>query len=187
MSESAQMVSGLDSFRERFSRIVIHFTWFNVFLVMGTAWWGGNVSLVAVSGAALLLGAAATGAWLKFGSGIETRLATSMSLAGLVALFVASLSAPAGQPSYQLDGHMYFFAVLAILASWVDWRALVAYAAVVAVHHLALNFIMPWAVFPEGADFARVVFHATIVVAEVGALWWMTDSLAKAFGASDAA
>jgi methyl-accepting chemotaxis protein len=187
MSETAPLASGLDSFRERFSRIVIHFTWFNVFLVMGTAWWGGNVSLVAVCGGALLLGAAATGAWLKFGSGVETRLATAMSLAGLVALFVASLSTPGGINSYQLDGHMYFFAVLAILASWVDWRALVAYAAVVAVHHLVLNFAMPWAVFPNGADLPRVLFHATIIVAEVGALWWMTNSLAKAFATSDEA
>ncbi|MES0880483.1 methyl-accepting chemotaxis protein [Roseibium sp. SCP14] len=187
MSETAPLVSGLDSFRERFSRIVIYFTWFNVFLVMGTALLIGNVSVVTVFGAALLLGAAATGAWVKFGAGVETRLATAMSLAGLVALFVASLSTPDGQNSFQLDGHMYFFAVLAILASWVDWRALVAYAAVVAVHHLVLNFAMPWAVFPNGADFGRVVFHAVIVVAEVGALWWMTNSLANAFAASDRA
>lgn len=187
MSEMAVGVSGLDCFRERFSKIVIYFTWFNVGLVAVTAWLVGNVSFGMVAGGAFLLGAAATACWLKFGAGVETRLATAMSLAALVALFVASLSTPDGQNSFQLDGHMYFFAVLAILASWVDWRALVAYAAVVAVHHLALNFLMPWAVFPNGADFARVVFHALIVVAEVGALWWMTNSLAIAFTASDEA
>jgi methyl-accepting chemotaxis protein len=186
MSQADQL-SGLDQFRQKFARMLIHFIWLNVFLVMGTAWWVGNVSLVAVCGAALLLGVAATGAWVKFGSSVETRLATSMSLAGLVALLVAALAVPDGQISYQLDAHMYFFAVLAILASWVDWRALVAYAAVVAVHHIVLNFAMPWAVFPSGADFTRVVFHAVIVVAEVGALWWMTDSLERAFTASDKA
>ncbi len=187
MSKAAGEISGLDGFRERFSRVVIHFTWFNVFLVMGTAWWVGNVSLAAVSGGALLLGVAATATWVRFGARTETRLASAMSLAGLVALFVASLSVPGGQPSYQMDGHMYFFAVLAILASWVDWRALVAYAAVVAVHHLALNFLMPWAVFPNGADLPRVLFHAVIVVAEVGALWWMTACLANTFAATDRA
>jgi len=187
MSDMAMQATGLDMFREKFSRMVVHFTWFNVFLVMGTAFWVGNVSLVAVCGAALLLGVAATGVWLKFGAGTETRLATAMSLAGLVALFVASLAVPDGQTSYQLDGHMYFFAVLAILAGWVDWRALVAYAAVVAVHHLVLNFTLPWAVFPAGADFSRVVFHAVVVVAEVAALWWMTGNLAKAFAGSDQA
>ncbi|WP_428687039.1 methyl-accepting chemotaxis protein [Roseibium sp.] len=187
MSEAIRLVSTLEGFREKFSKIVIHFTWFNVFLVMGTAWWNGNVSLAVVCGAALLLGAGATAVWVKYGAATETRLATAMSLAGLVALFVASLSVPAGQPSYQMDGHMYFFAVLAMLAGWVDWRALVAYAAVVAVHHLILNFLMPWVVFPGGADFPRVLFHAAIVVAEVGALWWVTDCLARAFAASDRA
>ncbi|MEP2578603.1 MAG: methyl-accepting chemotaxis protein, partial [Roseibium sp.] len=187
MNEETAEVSGLDLLRERFARIVIYFIWFNVFLVMATALLVGHVSLVAVCGGALLLGVAATGSWLKFGAGLETRLATSMSLAGLVALFVAALATPAGQPSYQLDGHMYFFAVLAILAAWVDWRALLGYAAVVAVHHLVLNFALPWAVFPGGSDFARVVLHAVVIVAEVGALWWMTGNLANAFESSDQA
>jgi methyl-accepting chemotaxis protein len=187
MKTEAARLSALDMFRERFSRMVIHFTWLNVFLVIGTAWWTGQAPLLTMCGGALLLGVAATATWVKFGAGVETRLATAMSLAGLVALFVASLSVPAGEVTYQLDGHMYFFAVLAILAAWVDWRALVAYAAVVAVHHLVLNFALPWAVFPNGADLGRVVFHALIVVVEVGVLWWMTDCLAKAFATSDAA
>ncbi len=187
MSDTEPRVSDLDRFRNRFAIIVIYFTWFNAILAIATAWMVGHVSLVAVCGAALLLGVAATAAWVKFGTGIETRLATSMSLAGLVALFVASLATPDPQNSFQLDGHMYFFAVLAILASWVDWRALVAYAGVVAVHHLVLNFAMPWAVFPGGGDLARVVFHAVVLIAEVAALWWMTNGLAEAFGASDKA
>ena len=93
MSQADQMsgqLSALDQFRQKFARMLIHFIWVNVFLVMGTAWWVGYVSLVAVCGAALLLGVAATGTWIKFGAGVETRLATSMSLAGLVALFVGA-------------------------------------------------------------------------------------------------
>jgi len=187
MSDTAQTLSGLDVLREKFSRIVIFFTWFNVLLVIGAAWWVGNVSFVTMCGSALLLGTAATAAWVRFGIGIETRLATAMSQAGLVGLLVAALYTPDLQASFQLDGHMYFFAVLAVLAGWVDWRALVGYAAVVAVHHLVLNFAMPWAVFPTGTDFGRVVFHALIVVAEVAALWWTTDCVAKAFAVSDEA
>ncbi|MGS4886947.1 MULTISPECIES: methyl-accepting chemotaxis protein [unclassified Roseibium] len=187
MNNMVSAASGLDVLREKFSRIVIFFTWFNVFLVIGTAWVVGNVSFVTMCGGALLLGVAATATWVRFGIGVETRLATAMSLAGLAALFVAALHTPNVEASYQLDGHMYFFAVLAVLTGWVDWRALVAYAGVVAVHHLGLNFAMPWAVFPAGADFGRVVFHAIIVVAEVAALWWITDFIAKAFAASDEA
>ncbi|GAA0779957.1 chemotaxis protein [Roseibium denhamense] len=187
MTDPAVVLSGLDSLRERFSRLVIHFTWFNVFLVMATAWLVGTVSLVVVCGAALLLGAAATAVWLKCGAGVETRLATAMSLAGLVALFVAALSANDPAASYQLDGHMYFFAVLAVLACWVDWRALAAYVGVVAVHHLVLNFLLPAAVFPGGTDLGRVVFHAAILIAEFGALWWLTGCLSAAFQQSESA
>lgn len=187
MNVSAPAVSGLDVLREQFARLVIFFTWFNVLLVIASAWWVGSVSLVAVCGGALLLGAAATAAWVKFGTGVETRLATSMSLAGLVALFVATLHTPTYESSFQLDGHMYFFAVLAVLVGWVDWRAILGYTAVVAVHHLALNFAMPWAVFPAGADFARVVFHAVVILVEAGVLCWATNFIAKAMAASDAA
>ena len=42
MSQADQMsgqLSGLDQFRQKFARMLIHFIWVNVFLVMGTAWW----------------------------------------------------------------------------------------------------------------------------------------------------
>ncbi|ADZ72163.1 methyl-accepting chemotaxis protein [Polymorphum gilvum] len=180
-------MSSLDSMRTAFAKAMIYFIWFNVLLVIATAWWHGTVSLAAVAGAALLLGAAATGTWMKFGIGTETRVATAVSLAALVALFVAALAGDDPALSFQTDGHMYFFAVLAILAGWVDWRALVAYAGVVAVHHLVLNFAFPFLLFPGGANFARVVFHAVIVVAEVGALWWTVAQLQKAFAVSEQA
>lgn len=56
MSQPDQMsgqLSGLDQFRQKFARMLIHFIWVNVFLVMGTAWWVGYVSLVAVCGSSL--------------------------------------------------------------------------------------------------------------------------------------
>ncbi|WP_417688146.1 methyl-accepting chemotaxis protein [Roseibium sp.] len=182
--EMAQM-SGLDALRASFAKYIIFFIWANVLLVIGTTAWNGTTSLVAMSGAALLFGAAATATWLKFKTGVETRIATAVSLAALVALFVAGMASDDPATSYQLDAHMYFFAMLAILAGWVDWRALIAYAGVVAVHHLVLNFALPWAVFPNGADLPRVIFHAVVVVAEVAVLWWTVKQLQDAFDASD--
>lgn len=143
MSDMVPDRSRLDILRDQFAQIVIVFIWVNVLLVIATAWWVGNVSFLAMCGAALLLGAASTLVWLKYGAAVETRLATAMSLAALVALFVAALYSPASENSFQIDGHMYFFAVLAVLVGWVDWRAIVAYSAVVAVHHLVLNFTIP--------------------------------------------
>ena len=187
MSDETSTAGSLNSLRETYSRYINYFVWANVLLVIGTAWWVGTISVMVVSGAALLLGAAATGTWLKYGTGTETRIATAVSLAALVALFVASLATDDPATSYQLDGHMYFFAVLAILAGWVDWRSLVAYAGVVAVHHIVFNFALPWAVFPGGSDFLRVVFHAVIVVVEVVALWWTVERLQRAFDFADKA
>ncbi len=181
------MMSGLENIREAFAKALMFFIWFNVLLVIGTALSNDAVASVAIAGIALLFGTVATGTWMKCGTAAETRIVSAISLAGLVALFVAALGGGDPASSFQLDGHMYFFAVLAILAGWVDWRALVAYAGVVAVHHLVLNFALPMAVFPAGANFGRVVFHAVIVVVEVGALWWLTDQLSKAFQEAGAA
>ncbi|GGB57911.1 hypothetical protein GCM10011316_32490 [Roseibium aquae] len=179
--------TSLEGLRTSFATYMVYFVWMNVLLVMVTTWLVGTMPLVTMSGAALLLGVAANAAWLKFGAAVETRIATAVSLAALVALFVAALAAPDPAQSFQLDGHMYFFAVLAILAGYVDRRALLAYAAVVAVHHLVLNFSFPAAVFPGGANLTRVVFHAVIVVAEVAALIWVVDRLARAFSVADSA
>src|SRR3546814_7448871 len=82
---------------------------------------------------------------------------------------------------WQIDMHMYYFACLAMLAGLTDWRAIATGAAVVAVHHLTLNVLLPAAVFPAGGNFARVVLHAVIVVAETAVLIWLTSQIAAAF------
>ncbi len=71
------------------------------------------------------------------------------------------------------------------LAGWVDQRALVAYSGVVAVHHLSLNFLYPYAVFPDGGSFFRVIMHALVVVIELAVLVWLVDRLTKAFAHSE--
>jgi methyl-accepting chemotaxis protein len=139
---------------------------------------------VLVSAAALLMGAASTAVWLKEGTGVPVRIVSAVSLAGLVSLLVAAMGGGDPAQSFQIDAHMYFFAALAILAGWVDWRALVAFSAVVAVHHLFLNFMMPLMVFPGGKNFLRVVLHAGIVVLETGALIWLTARIQATFAAA---
>ncbi len=56
--------------------------------------------------------------------------------------------------------HMAFFAALAVAAGWLCPMSIILGTVFVAVHHLALNFAYPLAVFPEGGDLARVVLHA---------------------------
>ena len=46
-----------------------------------------------------------------------------------------------GNP-WQLDSHMYFFATLAVLAAYCDWRVVLMAATAIALHHLVLNFLL---------------------------------------------
>ncbi|MBL4908173.1 MAG: hypothetical protein JKX94_12030, partial [Sneathiella sp.] len=92
----------------------------------------------------------------------------------------------AGHP-WQLDVHMYFFASLAIVGALCCWRSIIVAAITVALHHLVLNFAFPVAVFPEGADFFRVVLHAVVVVFEAAVLTWLTYTIVKAFDVSSEA
>ncbi|SSC72420.1 unnamed protein product [Ciceribacter sp. T2.26MG-112.2] len=133
--------------------------------------------------ATLLIVGSATLLWAKDRTGPTTRIVTSMAHAATVAIMVYAF---AGSP-LQIDIHMYFFASLAICAVWVDWRALVGYAALVAVHHVLLFFVMPFAIFPGESDFSRVVLHAVVLVLQSGVLIALTHSVVSAFVASEAA
>ena len=106
---------------------------------------------------------------------VATRFAIAIGLVAQVSLIVFAMS---GHP-WQIDVHMYYFAMLAMLAGFCDWRVIVAAAGVTAVHHLGFNFILPAAVFPGGASFGRVVIHAVIVVLETAALAWIVITLAR--------
>ena len=83
--------------------------------------------------------------------------------------------------------HMYYFAALAMLAGFACPVTILFGAGATALHHLALNFILPAAVFPDGADFTRVIFHAVIVVVETGVLLWMVTQLNNALLQSERA
>jgi methyl-accepting chemotaxis protein len=176
-------MNGLDQLRMKFAKALIAALWANVVLIAAvSAFSPQGISLVAIVGGVILT-ASATAFWMQDPISVATRIATSSTLAALVALLVYTLAGS----RYQIDLHMYFFAALAVTAGWCDWRAIIAAATVTALHHLLLNFTIPFAVFPEGADFLRVVLHAVVVIGEVVALVWLADRLRVAFAASDAA
>lgn len=85
-------------------------------------------------------------------------------------VFAALFLALARGSGWIIDMHMTFFAFLAVLAALADWRPVVAATAVTAIHHIALNFVAPLYVFPDGPDFERVLFHALVVLVEAGIL-----------------
>ncbi len=169
-------------FRALVERFLIAFLWGNVALLAGVGFSLSGDGVAILTGALILAGGATLTARLQPGSA-AARHAIGVALMGLVSLLVFAFE---GHP-WQIDIHMYFFAALAMLTAFCDWRTLMLSAAVVALHHLVLNFLYPAAVFPGGAALGRVLLHALIVVVEVSMLCWLSWRLSLAFTKSEQA
>lgn len=175
------MTWNIETLREKSAKLILGWLWVNVFLV-GVVTALGSTSSWAITFCCALLVTAATLVWAKTGASQTTRLLFTVCQILMVSGLV--LLAPT---VWQVDMHMYYFASLAMLALFCDWRMLVAGAGLTAVHHLVLSFLWPAAVFPGNADLARVILHAVIVVAETAALSWLCIVLTRAFDAADSA
>src|ERR1700750_1229206 len=120
---------------------------------------------------------AATVSWRASGNGASTRVICAVALMGGVSVFAYQLS---GHP-WQIDMHMYFFAALACLVAYCDYRPILAGTGAVALHHLAPHFLLPAPIDPGGGDFGRVVLHAVILLIEAGVLIALALKLAQLF------
>jgi len=101
-------------------------------------------------------------------------------LVGQTSLLVYAFS---GHP-WQVEMHFYYFAVLAMLSGFCDWRVLLLAAGLIAIHHAGLNEFLPSAVYPGGSNFARVAVHAVIVVVETAMLIGIGYAIRSAFEAA---
>lgn len=129
---------------------------------------------------ALILQAVLSGvAFAGFHIGKTNQNLGSDLLATALALTPAVLVYKFSGHVWQIDAHMYFFAVLAMTIGFKTFRAVIVGAGAIALHHLSLNFLLPYALFPEGANFARVIFHAVIVIVETGVLLYVIRGLKK--------
>ena len=144
-------------------------------LANGTPWLAGSLS-------GAVAAAIATAAWHFDRNSQLARYTIAIAQTMMVSLLVWLAQGP-----LQIDVHMYYFAAYAMLAAFCDWRVIVLASAMTALHHLGLNFVMPYAVFPDGANLWRVVLHAGIVVMEGGVLVWLTAYLAKLLADNDRA
>jgi methyl-accepting chemotaxis protein len=166
----------LETLRETTSKVLLALVWLHVPIAMmigllrGTDW---------IMAAALMtaMALAATLSWRTASNALSTRLVFAVALMGDASLFVYLL---AGHP-WQTDSHTYFFALLACLVAYCDFRPIIAGTVAVALHHLALNFILPAAIYPGGADLGRVVLHAVILLIEAGVLIGLAVKLSQLF------
>jgi methyl-accepting chemotaxis protein len=175
--------AGLRELRLRASQVFIAVLWVHVPLLTAVAAWNHNdpLSIAGVTAALAALGTLAARYWPDKLIG---RLGVAAALTGMPMALVH-----AGAGMWQIDYHMYFFVVFAMLSAYVDWRPIALAATLTALHHGLLDFLMPSMVFPEqgGIDgVPRVILHALIVVAECGVLFWMTNRVRALFVAADA-
>jgi methyl-accepting chemotaxis protein len=154
------------------------------------------LALLLVAHFPVVLGVAAfTGTWLPavlFGGSVsvvtyllarsrpgalETRLALAVGFMAYSALLIH-------QSGGMVELHFHIFAALAFLLVYRDWRVPVVAAAVIAVHHLALDTFQPHHqvihLMPEGHQgLPIVVLHAVFVVFETAVLVLMARTLER--------
>ena len=170
----------LNTLRATASKVLIELLWLHILIavtigmVRGTEW-------LLPAAVLLLIAAAVTGCWRIIGNGVPTRLAVAAALMGGVSMFTFQF---AGHP-WQIDTHMYFFAALACLVVYCDYRPIVAGTVLVAMHNLLLNFAFPAAVFPGGSDIGRVILHTLILFVEAGVLIWLALRLSSLFAMTE--
>jgi methyl-accepting chemotaxis protein len=167
--------------RRRAGRVFIPLLWLHLPILLAIGWADGTLG-ISVEVATALAIIAATLAVARDPDGALGRYLVAAAFVVAASALVMRAAGP-----WQIDVHMYYFAVFAMLAAYCDWRTIVVAAALTAVHHLMLNFVLPSAVFPDGADVLRVVLHAVVVVMECAVLVWLCRTIEGAFAASGAA
>ena len=151
----------LKPFRVKVDRVMMATTvfLFSVTLVIGFIY-DGSIFSLAVGLPAVLIPLLI---WRALPGSLLSRLVIASSFVIQVAIQI--------QLSHGLvELHFGVFVILAFLLAYRDWRTIVFAAGLIAVHHLACNFLQAaqfnvW-VFRNGADFGVVLIHAAYVVFE---------------------
>ncbi len=78
-----------------------------------------------------------------------------------VAIFATSFT------PYQLDAHMLYFVIAALLIGYCCWITLLSACLHTAVQHFMFNLFIPQFLYPGGADWERFFYHATILIVQL--------------------
>jgi methyl-accepting chemotaxis protein len=105
------------------------------------------------------------GKWERIGLGV------------LMPMFPAALLAQWQGHIWQLDLHLSFLAVIALVAVMADWRPIAGAATVTAVHHLVVSVAAPALIFADDPEVGRVLLHAAFVIVECIGLIFLARNL----------
>ena len=171
-------VFDLSALRLRALRLLTLMLWLQSPLI-AIACWFVDCSWIIPVGASIAFAATAQTMALFDVKGDQSRLVCGASLMASISILIGVM----GGQKMQVDLHMIYFAALAILVACCDWKVIAAGAAVVALHHTALNFLLPNLVYPGGEDFARLLLHAAVLSIEAAALIWVAVTIERMFAA----
>ncbi|MFZ2997123.1 methyl-accepting chemotaxis protein [Sphingobium sp.] len=163
----------LQAIRLSGARMLMLVFWLNVPALFVTATLIGSPDALLATLFAAALALLPTLSVLRHDVTAPARMALAVTTMAFPALYIFLLR----DHPWQMDMHMAFFAALAALTALLDRPALLAAAAVTAVHHLILNYAHPEWVFPSGGDLPRVLFHATILILQTATLLWIVARL----------
>jgi two-component system sensor histidine kinase/response regulator len=175
-------MSELDKLRTRFGQFLTLLLWLHVPVLTAVALVVGRSPIPAAL-AGVFLASTYHLIWWRHGISPVTRYLSAVALMAEPALLVYLL---AGR-EWQMDMHMYFFALLALTIAWCDWRVVLVAAAAIALHHMLLDVLLPLTVFPGGGDLARVCLHAGIVAFQAAVLIWLSKTLVESFASNNEA
>ena len=108
--------------------------------------------------------AVGVGAHLTNRDGLAGRMLIAICLMNCydIAIYATSFT------SYQLDAHMLYFVIAALLTAYCCWATLLVACLHTAVQHFTFNFLLPEYVYPGGTDWLRFFYHATILLIQMG-------------------
>jgi methyl-accepting chemotaxis protein len=172
-------MADLDVFRSTIARVLFALAFLHVPLLGLVSWGLGRDPWPILLGAAACLLLPAVLSLLKRPMS-AVAMALAVALVGQTSLLVFAFT---GHP-WQVEMHFYYFAVLAMLSGFCDWRVLVVAAGLVALHHLTLDLVLPNAVYPGASDLSRVAVHAVVVVIETAMLIFVGRAIIAAFEAA---
>jgi signal transduction histidine kinase/DNA-binding response OmpR family regulator len=166
----------LDELRFHSGRALLFLFWAHLPLFAIVALLTGHSPVAAAIAGAVVAGSYHL-TWWRAGIAPATRYLSAVALMAEPAILLVLLR---GHP-WQMDMHMYFFAMLTLTIGWCDRRAVLVAATAVALHHLLLLYLLPSAVFSGQGNLGRVILHAVIVLFQAAVLVWLSDKLVESF------
>jgi methyl-accepting chemotaxis protein len=150
-------------------------------VLIGLAWLRGY-GIAGVAGLSLVLAAAPALLLVMRRPIFSVAAALTVALIAQTSLLVFLMD---GHP-WQVETHFYYFAVLAMLSGFCDFRILLLAAGLIALQHLGFNQVLPGAIYPGGTDYGRVALHAFVVVVETVMLVGIVLTIRSAFDQAQA-